>query len=497
MSITLIVNANIWGSEYDSLIIKDDVILRLGKEERLRRLFKGKVKIFDAGGRMLIPGLADAHLHLVSYAINKGRLDLRGVSSIEELKELLRRRRLGEKSGKWIVGWGWDQERFTEKRYPTKDDLDDALPDSPVILVRVCGHVAVANTLALKILRLSSRDGLLYEDDVYKALNSIPLPSFEEMTNAVKEAIKEAYSYGLTELHLMSVETWELGIYKRVLNTVPIRLKLFMREPPTTYSEERLIDITGVKVFMDGSFGGRTAALREPYSDDPNNKGKLLMDYKKLLELIKDVNRRGLKVAIHTIGDRALEEALKAIKELSPGNSGIRLEHASLVPPDLLEELATFKPGISVQPHFIISDSWIVERLGRRAKWVYSYKSLIESGLLIAGSSDAPVEPLNPWYGVYAAVDRGEKEGLRIWHVTAEQRMGFNDALRLYINGKIMEGTYLSERIRPGMPADLALLNVSEEPRSVKEIKNIKSVLTIINGEVVYNRLASGEETVL
>ena len=479
----LIINANVWASDYDSVLIRDGLVIAVGEEYRLRRLAKGSIKLLDAEGRLLIPGLADAHLHIINYSINKNRLNLRNISSIEELKSVLRRSSKSYEG--WIVGWGWDQERFEEKRHPTKDDLDSAVPDKPILLVRVCGHVAVANTKALSILGIKSKNGLLYEEEVEKALSSLPLPSFNEITKAVKEAFIEAYSYGLTELHIMSVKEWELKVYENVLKEVPMKLRVYTDNIPQDTFDSHLMKIKGVKVFMDGSFGGRTAALREPYSDDPSNKGLLLLNSEKLGALMKNVAKKGLNVAVHAIGDKGVEEVLKAVKETQLSN--LRIEHASLTPPDLLEELARFKLPISVQPNFIISDWWIVDRLGERAKWVYPFKSFIREGLLVAASSDAPVEPLNPWIGVYAAVDRGEREGLEIWKISSSQKLSFEEALSMYIRGKVLEDTFSKESVVPNMPADLVLLNINDIPKDIRSIKSIKASMTMVNGRIVYS----------
>jgi len=210
------------------------------------------------------------------------------------------------------------------------------------------------------------------------------------------------------------------------------------------------------------------------------------MDAEDLVEVFKRAERRRLEVAVHAIGDGAIEEVLKAVEE--SGFQKVRLEHASLTPPDLIDKIAELKIPVSVQPHFILSDWWIVERLGpERTRWIYAYKSLLSKGALIAGSSDAPVEPLNPWLGVYAAVDRGKKSGLPIWRFSSCEALKPREALNLYLRRKKPTNKFTDRiLIKEGCSADLTV--ISECPFKIENIQGLEVILTVVEGRVVYKK---------
>ncbi len=493
MRTLLIVNAKLWGcEEYDSVLIAGDRIEKIGHEDRLRREAPASVHIVDADGRILLPGLTDAHMHLLSYARTKRWLDLRGAKSIDEIKRLVARKAEELGPGTWVLGRGWDQDKLAERRMPTRWDLDEAAPRNLVLLVRVCGHVAVANSLALRTIGLedgapdppggalgregSKLNGLLFEGAVELAYKAIPKPTPKEAAALMREALKEAASYGLVELHSMSASQLEVTVYESVRGPGVPKVYFYAES-----FDVQGANVVGVKVFMDGSFGARTARLRSPYSDAPHTRGVLLMDSTKLKQVLNEAARRGLQVAVHAIGDEAVSEALKC------ASPNMRIEHASLTPPDLIRELTEARIPVSVQPHFILSDTWIVDRLGRdRARWVYAYRSLLDAGVILAGSSDAPVEPLNPWLGVAAAVGRGAKEGLPIYDASAVEALTPQDAVSLYIKGPLVRRGG-ERRIRPGCPADLVLVDA----RKVEELArgNVRVLLTLIDGWVAYSAL--------
>ncbi len=424
----------------------------------------------DADQRLVVPGLADTHMHLLSTALEEARLDLRGAGSVEEILRLVREAAEAKAPGEWIVGRGWDQERLAEKRPPSIEELDAVAPRNPVLLVRVCGHAAVVNTRTLEatgLLEAGLGDlvevvdgrptGIIFEDAVYYVESRIPPPSLEEAARAVEKLLDDYLSLGVVRVYSMSASLLELDAYSAARTRVEYRAYVEAESLEVAHSlYPRLVE--GVKLFADGSFGARTAALREPYSDG-DTAGRLLLDRNGILEAAAPAVSAGLRVAVHAIGDRAVEEALAAARELG---GRLRIEHASLTPPDILEGLGEVKPWVTVQPHFILSDTWIVERLGERARWVYAFKSMLARGVHLTGSSDSPVEPYNPWLGVYAAVDRGRAEGLPIWSVSSQERLEFPEALRLYTSA-------------PEMPASIVVFNVRREPRSREEYERVRA----------------------
>jgi len=493
--------------EGDSILVEDDRIASIGWEDRLRRRAKASVDVVDCRGYFAIPGLTDSHMHLLSYGLYKRRLDLSRATSIEDIKKAVARKARELGPGKWIIGRGWDQEKLIDNRMPDRWDLDEVAPKNPVLLFRVCGHVAVANSYALKLANIEDYapdppvghfgreggkvNGVLYEGAVELVEKAIGKPSLREAVDAVAEVLQEAASYGLVELHAMSVDEYEYRVLKLMdeKGLLELKVKAYLELDSigaTGEKGEGMLRVCGVKVVADGSFGARTAYLREPYSDSPSWRGELLMDAEDLVEVFKRAERRRLEVAVHAIGDGAIEEVLKAVEE--SGFQKVRLEHASLTPPDLIDKIAELKIPVSVQPHFILSDWWIVERLGpERTRWIYAYKSLLSKGALIAGSSDAPVEPLNPWLGVYAAVDRGKKSGLPIWRFSSCEALKPREALNLYLRRKKPTNKFTDRiLIKEGCSADLTV--ISECPFKIENIQGLEVILTVVEGRVVYKK---------
>ncbi|PLJ78287.1 amidohydrolase [Infirmifilum sp. SLHALR2] len=455
-------------------------VLYAGREEGVRRF--EPVKVLDVDQRLVVPGMTDAHMHLYSTAISRGRLDLRGVRSLEELREQVRRAVLSAGKGEWVVGRGWDQDKMSEKRFPTRHDIDDVSRDNPVLLVRVCGHAALLNTKAMKILGLlepsveggkfihvedGKPTGIIFEDLVGYALSKIPPPPAERVKSLVKTLLSEYLSYGVTSLHSMSSSRSELELVKSLKESGE-----FIQEYRAYIDYQSFLEgvhrhypdlVQGVKIFADGSLGARTAALRERYSDGETS-GSLLLTAEKIAEIAAEAAGEGLETAVHAIGDRAVEEALKASRRAA---GKLRVEHASVTPPDLLEVVAELRPRLSVQPHFVLSDTWIAERLGERTKWVYAYKSLLSTGATVMGSSDSPVEPINPWLGIYAAVHRGAIEGLAIHDYTWFESLSFEEALTLYVSD-------------PSARRSLVVLNVRSTPRSLQEFQEVRAEVALL-----------------
>jgi predicted amidohydrolase YtcJ len=453
-----------------------------GSEHKCRGLHPSRT--LDLGGRIVVPGLRDAHTHLLSTALSRRTLDLRGVSSVEELKEAVRKAALEIGPGGWVVGRGWDQDKIGERRYPTRHDLDEAAPENPVLLVRVCGHAAVANTRALEKLGLLSGEpeelrgmvvredgeptGLLVEGAVSWAMEKIPRPGRATLKELLRKVIAEYLRYGVTAVHSMSVDLEELLLVRELELEGELKLRYEAYVKPEllgSIPEELRHLVRGVKAFADGSFGARTAALRERYSDFPGS-GTLLMRAEEIAELARVASSQGLELAVHAIGDRAVEEVLRAAEML---HGWIRVEHASLTPPDLLELFSQLRPAVAVQPHFILSDTWIVERLGERTRWVYAFKSLARTGSTLMGSSDSPVEPLNPWLGVYAAVHRGEPEGLPIAGYTGGEKLSLREAVGLYAQPA-------------SRPEDIVVLNITKEPVSRDEFASVRAERVFLKG---------------
>ncbi len=463
-------------------------------------LKKSAQHVIDCSNRVVTPGFVDSHFHVLSTAVvEKLSADLSHARSFKEIVNALREWSTKFK-GRWVIARGWDHEKLVEKRIFTKKLLDEAVPEKPAIAVRVCGHVAVVNSRAIEEVGLRCGDpgvecvdgvptGVVYEDTVAKVWkHAVESLGVEHLVNAVFDILSSLPKLGITCVHAMDVSTMELSILclLRLINALPVRVRVYLsldafRKLAAHVSGDDMLRVCGVKVFADGSFGARTAALREPYSDDATNRGRLLLSSKNLAKIVEEAEEYGMQVAVHAIGDLALEETLKALEESSMRH---RIEHASLTPPDIVEKLSRLNLAVVVQPRFVVSDFWIIDRLGvERARYVYAYRTLIERGIPLASSSDSPVEPYDPLEGMRILVTRG-KPTSPLAELTPEERLSPIEALSTYtVNGAYASrDEHVLGRVEPGFLADLVILD-TEDPRN---IPFSRVLATLVGGKVVY-----------
>lgn len=455
-------------------------------------------KIHDLNGKVALPGFIDAHIHLEWLVYSKYYwVNLKNVKSFSELKNVLRKHMIRTKHF-WIIGRGFDEEAFEEKSLPTRFDLDEVSDNKPVLIVRTCGHIGIANTYALKTLNLLDKPhlikgvevdssgkpiGVLKEQALGYVLNKAITMDKRIHAKLIYNVLNELAAYGLVMVSSMNVKQYEFDTL-RTLTSLPIRVRIFydkrhldnILNTVKNVDKNSYLKVLGIKALANGSFGGRTAALREPYSDDRENYGKLLLNLRDLKELLNKTARTDLMLAIHAIGDKALEETIKAYSNLKLA-SFIRIEHASLIPPDLMEKLVQYPPyAIVVQPRFRISDWWLKKRLGHRVKWVYPFRTLLNKRILVAASSDAPVEPFDPLKGIEAAIsDKGFGE--RIPVEGAVKMYTINAAKALKENNVGM--------LKKGFRGDIVVLN---KDIFKNNIRDLRVEATIVEGKIVYKR---------
>ena len=411
----------------EAVLVDDGRIVVAGSSEEIRRHRATGTTTRPLSRRVLIPGLVDSHCHVRSSVLMQNGVDLRSCRSVNDIVDQLREAALLHPTGP-ILGWGWDETGFPIARYPMRDDLDQVSVNRPVIAYRRCLHVAAANSEALRAMRLldgavrdppgghlgrigTGLDGLLY-DDALSSLRPLESRSFAALERELEHWLNEAAAHGLTTLVAMSADVDELRTIQRVYQSAPspVRVRAYVRPdqlglldsvPDLRTSED--LRVSGVKVFADGALGARTAWLSEAYADAPGVRGECLIEPAGLSEVAREAADRQLGIAVHAIGDRAVQQALRVFHAEPPFGTP-RIEHASLTPPELLPEFAAVRPALVVQPSFLVSDTWIQQRLGpARARWAYAFRYLIGLGLHVAGSSDAPVEVLDPWVGMAAA----------------------------------------------------------------------------------------------
>ena len=401
----------------DSVLVEEGLIAGIGPKSRFTGVYSLEYK-FDG---YIIPPIVDAHLHIRSLGLNIVGIDLRGVSSIEELKGKLRSFKLRQAG--LVYGRGWDQELFKEQRWPTRADIVEAVRDRPVVLLRVCGHAAVLNTKALEMTRpwelypnLVHRQaghvtGLVLEDAVAyvieRLLKEVDIKPF------IMQALEELSRSGIAGASSMSCSEVEFRALEELASRagmLPLRVSCYPDYEKRCClggGVRGWVEIAGLKIYSDGSLGARTAYLREPYSDEPGSRGLLLADRRAIGRALTEARMLGLRLAIHAIGDGALDEILEAARDT--GARGFRVEHASVTWDEQLDALRELSAYVVVQPRFRVSDWWVDRRLGPRVRLAYRFKSMVRRGIRVALSSDAPVEPFNPNETIRAAMSECEQ----------------------------------------------------------------------------------------
>ncbi|MFX1513274.1 MAG: amidohydrolase [Promethearchaeota archaeon] len=491
-------NGKIWTSRglKSWMLVEDNLIKDIGhkKEPNVG------VRSINLHQKLVLPGLIDAHIHVYHTGMMKYSLHLDRPKSIAELQtELYEYTERFEDKDAWIVGFGWDQDYMEEKRYPTRFDLDHIVKDRPVALTRVCGHISIVNTQALEILGITADfpdpEGGSIDRDENGDPTGILRETAQEMVNPYTEkkdketrkkiietGLHECLSKGLTTVQTNDYNAWDLYCELEEEGKLAIRVYLTpMHEEilddtfPAPQTKKGLLYVDRVKILMDGGLGGHTGALREPYAD-VDTTGQLIYSQEELNEKVKLSKEKGFRLEIHAVGDLAAEYILNAYETvgISKEDRPI-LTHCQLLGQDLIDRMKKLGVIANIQPSFVSSESpWIEKRLGKtnRLKYAYAWKTLLENGLFVAGSSDSPVEKPNPLLGLYAAIFRRDPQG-ETWR--AEECLTFEEALKIYTEGAayaIKEENSLG-RLEKGYRADFIVVDkdVSTNPELLKETR--------------------------
>jgi len=505
----------------EAVAVHGNRIVAVGKSEEIRkRATLGTVTI-DLQGKTVVPGFTDAHVHLVSYSLAAEQVDLNEARTLEEAVERVRRRVVELGEGKWVLGRGWDSNLW--HRSPRKEDLDTVLPRNPVALHSKDGHTLWVNSVVLFQAGIDKdtcqpkggeieRDeetgeatGLLREKAQSLVDREIPEPTVEEVEAAVLKAIKEFQRVGIT-----AVTDLEGDIAFRVLQNLLSQGKLGLRVSlvlpaadidaivklgiQSGFGNEKL-RIAGVKILADGTLGSGTAAMLEAYEDDPANRGIMRFTENELCNLVHRAVSNGLSVAVHCIGDKTNRTLLDIFEaNLNVKSYGSRLRHRNEHAQHLAEvDVKRFgKLGViaSVQPiHIALDMNTMKRRLGKRGRWAYPFRTLLDSGAVLAFGSDSPVERFNPFLGIYTAVTRRRgSNDEECWH--AEECISVEEAVRAYTIAGAFAACEENQRgtISQGKLADMVVLskNIFEIPYG--QVKEVEVEMTIFDGEIVYRK---------
>ena len=522
------------GEKFQSLGIKDGKITFLGTDEEAKNL--SSKELINLKGKMMIPGMADAHLHLYAYCQNLTFVDLSKVHNINEMINLMKEKIKNVKKGGWVKGVNFDQSKWKENRFPTLEEMDSISKDNPIIIKRCCLHAVVANSKALEMASIGKNyqagsggiveldkdgmpNGILREQStkVFDDILPDPLKNIEVQKRIMQDVLNDMSSKGITTIHTYAAKIWQynedINIYKNFEKEgkLPLRVTVCIDElfEPEILTKEKLnnpyrkVQLGAYKIFSDGSMGSRSAALKEPYSDDPKNSGFMLFTQEELNNKILTGYEHGLQPAIHAIGDRALDMTLSAIEytlkttkekgmtdEEQKKRLPFRIIHVQMIDDDLLERMKKLPLVLDIQPIFLCTDlHWIEDRIGKeRLKGSFALKTMEKAGLIQTGGSDCPVETYEPLKGIYAAVTRQDMEGYPTEGFLPEERLSVYEALCMYTKNvpyatgqESVLGT-----LEIGKFADLTVLEKNLFKIDKKEIKDVKVEQTYVAGNCVF-----------
>jgi predicted amidohydrolase YtcJ len=510
------------GSVVDTLVVRDGRIAFAGRRGDVNPA-PGE-RTFDFGGRAVLPGLVDGHGHLMHLARARLSFDARGLGSEEAIARRVGERAATRPRGEWITGRNWDQNLWPGRAFPSKASLDRVAPDHPVALVRIDGHATWANTAALAAAGIDrstadppggivARDpggepsGLLI-DTAQRLLQRVePRPSDAQFDRAVRESIGDCLAAGLTGIHEMGAELYALASYRRLLERgdFPFRNYVavagrsastwdhYRQHGPETLGDGRVV-VGALKLLADGALGSRGAALHDAYCDDPGNAGLVLVPGEEVERLTLEAGALGFQMCVHAIGDRAntlvLDAYERALARAPRPDHRLRVEHAQILTERDVPRFRRLGVLPSMQATHCTSDmAWAGERLGpERLRGAYAWRSLLATGVRIAGGSDFPVESPNPFFGIHAAVTRRPRSGEDpAWQ--PEQRMTREEAVRSFTswNAYAARQEDALGTLEVGKHADLVVLSDDVFTCTDARIADIRPTLTLVAGEIVFD----------
>ena len=479
-----------------AVAIEDGRILALG-DEALR--LDGPKR--DLDGRTVVPGFTDSHIHLIYYGNSKLRwADLGGCRSIGEIQDRLRKH-AEERPSAWILGIGFDHEILAERRFPTRHDLDEVSGGKPVFIVRLCGHATVANSKAIEFAGPENlpasglESGLFTENDPGPIWLKIPDTTFEQTIEATLYAANQARATGITCVHALIDSDNALKAIRHLHGSGKLPIRFYVQVSYEMFTKlkdegfksgmgDDMMRIGSAKIFADGSMGASTAALTEDFLDSPGNRGILLHTDEQLAEMVRSVHLAGWQAAIHAIGDRAVGQAVDAIevalKETDEDNltRRHRVEHASILSEELVERMARLKIFAAVQPQFVLTDFWTINRVGpERYRWAYPFKTMIEKGIPMSLGSDCPVERLDAFELIHRAVNRDE--------YSPNERLSVEEVIRLYALGGAHASFQESVRgsLETGKLADIVILDRDIFNIPASEIADCRAEQVLVSGK--------------
>ncbi len=504
--------------------VRDGSFVYVGSLEGALAMRGSKTEVVDFGNATILPGLIDAHMHLTAVGQALHEVDLYHVMSFDEI---VRRTVAFAKTSpdNWIIGAGWDQNLWPGKTFPTHEALSAAIPNRPVLLHRVDGHAILVNAEAMRIARVTRatpdpvggrilRDasgnptGVFIDNATEQIYAAVPAPSHEQLVRWARAACTEANRFGVTAIGEANTSGAALAAFEELarMSQLPLRLHTMLADDPELIAthlakgpvhgaHDGRISVRAIKMFSDGALGSRGAALLQPYSDDPANSGLLLTTQAHITDVATRALAHGFQTSVHAIGDRGnrivLDAYEAALRTVSPYDYRLRIEHAQVLSP---QDIPRFKAlGIipSMQTTHQISDmGWAGDRLGpERVKGAYAWRSLLDTGVIIANGTDAPVEPVNSLRTFHSAISRQNSENLPAGGWYPAQCMHRDEALRSMTiwaaHANFSENAIGS--IAPGKYADFVVMDQDWMKAAPESIMRTRIQATYSSGSKVYD----------
>jgi len=512
-----------------AIAVCDGRIVAVGSNDSIRKLTGDKTQLVDLGGHFVMPGFNDAHVHLAAAGMRQLEVDLTGSTSLLEMQHRIGLAVNQAPSGGWIMGSGWDHTLWPGQTLPTRQDIDTMTNGHPAIFVRIDGHIAIANTAALAAAGINGKSevpaggkidldpqgqptGILRESAQELVFGKVPPPTEAQRRQAAEFSLADAARWGVTSAQDYS--SWnDFLVYEEMEREGKLTLRisewLSFADPVEELEKHRthhppndlMLHTTMLKGFMDGSLGSRTAALLAPYAGEPGNSGLPQYQQAPLNEMAIARADAGFQLGFHAIGDRAAQMALDAfaaaesgprayaaLGAASPRDFRFRIEHDQVIAPNQFAQYKKLGVIASVQPCHLLTDmNWAVDRIGpERAKTSYPWKQFLENGVPLAFGTDYPVEPINPFRGVYAAVTRKNEAGTKEYY--PEQKLTLEQALAAYTTGSAFAEFAEKQKgtLALGMLADFIVLDRDLTKVARADILKTQVLRTVVGGKTVY-----------
>jgi predicted amidohydrolase YtcJ len=509
----------------EALAIIGDRIVDVGSVAEMNAWRGKSTKVIDAGGRRVVPGFNDAHLHFVDGGRQLDNVNLKNAATPQEFSRFIGEQARRTAKGEWVLGGDWDDQRWNPPVLPTKELIDPLTPETPVFVSRYDGHMALANSVALKLAGVTAETkdppggtvvkdaqgnptGALKDAAMAFVTRVIPPMTREQRTHAITRALEHARSVGVTSVQHMNPSNDDIGAYADFAARGALTARIYAAPMETDWRDQAKIGVVrgfgssmlrigAVKGYSDGSLGSGTAYFFEPYTDDPKNRG-LLSDEMQPLEGMRErligADKAGLQLCVHAIGDAAISQVLDlfadVIRANGPRDRRLRIEHAQHMSSKDFARFAEMNIIASMQPYHAIDDGrWAERRIGpERAKTTYAFRTFLDRGVRLAFGTDWNVAPLNPMLTLYAATTRATLDGAHPDGWVPEQKISVEEALTAYTAGSAYAEFQEQEKgtLARGMLADLVVLSDDVLTIKPERIKDVKVTTTMLGGKVVF-----------